>query len=301
MTDVIILGGGPAGLTAGLYAARAGLSAILFEGELVGGQASTTDKLENYPGFPDGVGGPELMMAFEAQATRLGLQVKYETVTQVDLKAKTVHTRKGVYAARALILATGAKRKKLGVPGEDALTGRGISYCATCDGALYRGKQVCVVGGGATALEDAAYLSGLCEKVTLIHRRDTLRADGKMIERVKANPKVNFCWDSVVSGLKKTDSGIMLTLRSTKTDQSTEIECAACFVAIGTEPVTAIYRGQVEMDEAGYVRAGEDTKSGEPGVFAAGDLRTKQLRQIITAASDGAVAVSSLLAYLSGH
>lgn len=295
--DVIILGGGPAGLTAGLYAVRSGLKALLLEGSLAGGQASTTNELENYPGFLS-IGGPELMMQFEAQAKKAGLDIKYQGVRSVDVKKRTVSTRRDSYAAGALILATGAKRRRLEVPGEEALVGRGVSYCATCDGALYRGRPVAVVGGGNTAVEDAMYLSGIGCPVTVIHRRGQLRADQVMAGRMMESPLVTMCWDTVVQRIEQTDSGISLHLRQVKTDQSTVLDCAGCFVAAGTQPETALFREQVAMDAAGYILAGEDTHTSVPGVFAAGDLRLKPLRQVITAAADGAVAASEALKFI---
>lgn len=296
--DVIILGGGPAGLTAGLYAARSGLKALLLEGALAGGQASTTNELENYPGFLS-IGGPELMMQFEDQAKKAGLEIRYQGVKAADLKGRNIATRRDTYTARALILATGAKRRRLGVPGEEELIGRGISYCATCDGSLYKGKPVAVVGGGNTAVEDAIYLSGIGCPVTVIHRRDQLRADQEAVaNRMMGHPLVTMRWDTVVEEVKQTEVGISLGLRQVKTDQSSVLECAACFVAAGTQPETKLFAGQVEMDQAGYILAGEDTHTSLPGVFAAGDLRRKPLRQVITAASDGAVAASEALKYV---
>lgn len=296
--DIVIVGGGPAGLTAGLYAVRAGTKALLLEGTLAGGQAATTNVLENYPGAAN-VGGPELMMDLEKQAKAAGLEVRYESVKSIDLNAKTVSTRKTAYSAKALILATGARRKKLGVPGEDALIGRGVSYCATCDGALYKDGDVAIIGGGRTAIEDALYLSNIARHVTIIHRRDSLRAEDMMARRVLASDKVSVEWDSVVKSIEQTDVGIRLRLGSTKTDQGKVLECHGCFVAIGTEPVTALYEGQLDMDENGYVIAGEDTATRVPGVYVAGDLRVKPLRQVVTAASDGAVAATEAARYLT--
>ncbi len=297
--QVIILGGGPAGLTAGLYAARSGLKALLLEGNLPGGQASTTNELENYPGCGR-TGGPELMMKFVEQALSAGLEIQYQGVLQAQLDKRAVVTRQQRYQGQALILATGATRRKLGAAGEEALAGRGVSYCATCDGALYRGKPVAVVGGGNTAAEDALYLAGLGCPVTLIHRRDALRADQALGRRLAENPLVTFAWDSVVERMEPAGEGLQLALRQVKTGQSARLPVAGCFVAVGTQPQTELFAGQVEMDGAGYVLAGEDTRTSLPGVFAAGDLRRKPLRQVITAAADGAVAASQALQYLRG-
>ena len=293
--DVMIIGGGPAGLTAGLYAARAGLKAVLLEKMFVGGQASTTDQLENYPGFPDGIGGPELMMQFEQQAVNMGLEVRYEPAESLELagEIKRARTMSGEIEARTVILCMGAGRSLLGVPGEQELTGRGISYCATCDGALHRGRHVAVVGGGDTAMEDALYLARICEKVTLIHRRDQLRAVGRQADAVRADGKIEILYNSRVEQVEKAEQGVTLHLNDGRT-----LDVSAVFVAIGTRPESALIHGQVELTPDGFIRAGEDTKTSVPGVFVAGDLRKKPLRQVVTAASDGAVAAYEALNYL---
>ena len=295
MYDIMIVGGGPAGLTAGLYAARAGMKAILMEQMFVGGQASTTDTLENYPGFPEGIGGPELMMQFEQQAVSAGLEIRYEPVEELDVSGsvKRARTMSGEVEARTAILCMGAGRKLMGVPGEQELTGRGVSYCATCDGALHRGKEVAVVGGGDTAMEDALYLARVCEKVTLIHRRDQLRAIGRQAENVKSHEKIEILYNSRVEKVEKAETGVTLHLNDGRT-----LNVSAVFVAIGTQPVSDLIRGQVETDRDGFLLAGEDTKTSVPGVFAAGDVRKKPLRQVITAASDGAVAAYEAINYL---
>ncbi len=295
MYDVMIIGGGPAGLTAGLYAARAGLRAILLEQMFVGGQASTTDKLENYPGFPEGIGGPELMMQFEQQATNMGLEIRYEPAESLELTGdvKRARTMSGEIEAKTAILSMGADRSLLNVPGEEKLTGRGVSYCATCDGSIYRGKHVAVVGGGDTAMEDALYLSRICEKVTLIHRRDQLRAIGKQADAVRSHEKIEILYNTRVEEVGQAENGVTLRLNEGRT-----LDVAAVFVAIGTKPESAMVRDQVELTEDGFVRAGEDTKTSLPGVFVAGDLRKKPLRQVVTAASDGAVAAYEASNYL---
>jgi len=293
--DVMMIGGGPAGLTAGLYAARAGLSAVLLEQMFVGGQASTTDKLENYPGFPDGIGGPELMMQFEQQATNAGLEIRYEPAEKLELEGeiKKAHTAGGIIEAKTAILCMGAARRLLGVPGEEKLTGRGVSYCATCDGAIYRGKGVAVVGGGDTAMEDALYLARICEKVTLIHRRDQLRAIGHRAKAVLANEKIEVLYNSRVEKIEQAEGGVRLTL-----NEGRALEVSGLFVAIGTKPESELVKDQVELTEDGYVKAGEDTRTSVPGVFVAGDLRKKPLRQVVTAASDGAVAAYQAAEYI---
>jgi thioredoxin reductase (NADPH) len=291
----MIIGGGPAGLTAGLYAARAGLKAVLLEQMFVGGQASTTDKLENYPGFPEGIGGPELMMQFEQQASAMGLEIRYEAAEALFLteKIKRARTMSGDIEAKTAIVCMGAGRKLLGVPGEERFTGRGVSYCATCDGAIYRGKEVAVVGGGDTAMEDALYLSNICKKVTLIHRRDAFRAVGRQVENVLSRENVEVLYNSRVERIEKGDAGVVLHL-----NEGRELNVAAVFVAIGTRPESALIASQIECDRDGFALAGEDTKTNLDGVFAAGDLRKKPLRQVITAASDGAVAAYEAIAYL---
>ncbi len=299
MYDVIIIGGGPAGLTAGLYAARSGLKSLLIEGELIGGQVSTTNFLENYPGFPEGIGGPELMMAFQEQAINAGLTIEYDGIQSLELEGdiKRVHCQGRSYEALSIILSMGASRKKLGLPNEDILVGRGISYCATCDGAFYRGKAVAVVGGGATAVEDALYLANT-SKVTLIHRRDTLRVTGFMEKQVLINPSIDKVWNARVVAAEKIDEGLRLSLEDTRNGTLTQLDVAALFVAVGTKPGTDLVKGVVALNEEGYVVAAEDTLTSVPGVYAAGDLRAKPLKQIVTATADGAVAASQALQYV---
>lgn len=290
MFDIAILGGGPAGLTAGLYAARAGYRTILIERGFAGGQASTTDKLENYPGFPGGVGGPELMMAFEQQAQGFGLEERYGEVTSVDLARRVAAVDGEKISARAFILALGAKRRELGIPGETENIGRGVSYCATCDGAFYRGKRVAVIGGGDTAIEDALYLARFA-RVTLIHRRAELRARGAAVLRAKENPAIDWMLGRNVQSIHREEEALRLDFK-----EGESLGVDGVFVAVGTVPQTEFLRGALEMDAAGYILAGEDTSTSVPGVFCAGDCRKKPLRQVITAASDGAVA-----AYMAGR
>ncbi len=294
MYDILIIGGGPAGLTAGLYAARAGLSVALVEQAFAGGQASTTDMLENYPGFPGGIGGPELMMRFEEQAQKYGMESKYGTVTEVELdgEVKRAVIDGETVEAKAIILCMGAKRRELGVPGEAMNVGRGVSYCATCDGAFYRGKHVAVIGGGDTAVEDALYLAR-GSRVTLIHRRNELRARGAAVRRLQENENVEFLLETQVTAIERGESGLVLKLNT-----GNDLAVDGVFVAVGTQPISDLVRGKVELNEAGYVLAGEDTKTSVPGVFVAGDLRAKALKQVITAASDGAVAAHMAMIYL---
>ena len=299
--DVIVIGGGPGGYTAALYAARANLSVAILEKLTPGGQMGTTDVIDNYPGFPQGVNGFELAMQMKEGAERFGAKTLLAEVTQAELagEIKTVHTTEGVFQAPTVILASGAHPRELGLPGEQELRGRGVSYCATCDGMFYRNKTVAVVGGGNTAVADVLYLSRLCEKVYLIHRRDQLRASKVYLDPLQKAENVEFVWDSQVKELLHGDTITGLRVHNKKTGQDWDLSCEGVFVAIGHIPNTELYRGQVDLDEAGYVLAGETTKTNLPGVFAVGDLRKKPLRQVITAASDGAVAAHFIEEYFS--
>ena len=299
--DVVVIGGGPGGYTAALYAARANLSVVVLEKLTPGGQMGTTDVIDNYPGFPEGVNGFELAMQMKQGAERFGAETQLAEVTQVELagQVKTVHTSGGDYQARTVVLATGAHPRELGLPGERELRGRGVSYCATCDGMFYRGKTVVVVGGGNTAVSDVLYLSRLCEKVYLVHRRDTLRASKVYLDPLQKAENVEFVWDSEVKQLLRDQAVTGVRVRNKKTAEERDIPCAGVFVAVGYLPNTELYRGQVELDEAGYVLADETTQTNLPGVFAVGDLRKKPLRQVVTAASDGAVAAHFIEEYLN--
>lgn len=299
--DVIVIGGGPGGYTAALYAARANLSVAILEKLSPGGQMGTTDVIDNYPGFPQGVNGFELAMQMKEGAERFGAQTQLAEVTQVELagQVKTIHTSGGDYQARTVVLATGAHPRELGLPGERELRGRGVSYCATCDGMFYRGKTVVVVGGGNTAVSDVLYLSRLCEKVYLVHRRDTLRASKVYLDPLQKAENVEFVWDSEVKQLLRDQAVTGVRVRNKKTGEERDIPCAGVFVAVGYLPNTELYRGQVELDEAGYVLSDETTQTNLPGVFAVGDLRKKPLRQVVTAASDGAVAAHFIEEYLN--
>ena len=299
--DVIVIGGGPGGYTAALYAARANLSVAILEKLSPGGQMGTTDVIDNYPGFPEGVNGFELAMQMKEGAERFGAQTQLAEVTQVELagQVKTVHTSGGDYQARTVVLATGAHPRELGLPGERELRGRGVSYCATCDGMFYRDKTVVVVGGGNTAVSDVLYLSRLCEKVYLVHRRDTLRASKVYLDPLQKAENVEFVWDSEVKQLLRDQAVTGVRVRNKKTGEERDIPCGGVFVAVGYLPNTELYRGQVELDEAGYVLADETTQTNLPGVFAVGDLRKKPLRQVVTAASDGAVAAHFIEEYLN--
>ena len=299
--DVLVIGGGPGGYTAALYAARANLSVMVLEKLTPGGQMGTTDVIDNYPGFPEGVGGFELALQMQKGAQRFGAQTQLSEVISVELggTVKQVRTQDGTYQARTVVLASGAHPRELGLPGEQELRGRGVSYCATCDGMFYRGKTVAVVGGGNTAVSDVLYLSRLCQKVYLIHRRDQLRASKVYLDPLQQAENVEFVWDSQVQELLYGDVLTGVQVRHKKTGELREIPCDGLFVAVGHVPNTELYQGQVELDQAGYVLADETTRTNLPGVFAVGDLRKKPLRQVVTAASDGAVAAHFIEEYVS--
>lgn len=290
-TDVIIIGAGVAGLTAAIYAQRAGLRSVVLDKGTYGGQAAITNEIENYPGIPL-VTGVEFATAVYQQATSQGADVRFEEVTETSLEGpvKTVRTTSETYEGKAVILANGAKRRKLGAPGEEEFTGRGVSYCATCDGAFFRGKEVAVVGGGNTAMEDALFLSNLCAKVTLIHRRDSFTAELPLVRAIRSKENVEILYSSAVGRIdgEKTVSTILVKNRGDGAERT--IPVSALFIAIGYEPDNGLFAGQVELDQRGYIRAGEDCRTSCPGVYAAGDCRTKELRQIVTAAADGAIA-----------
>ena len=290
---LIILGGGPAGLTAAIYARRAGVPVLLLEHTLPGGQMNTTPEVENYPGF-ERISGFELGDAMRRQALALGTELRSAAVTALDLSGAqpVVHTAKESLVCDALILAMGATRRLLDVEGEARFTGRGVSYCATCDGSFFRGKTVAVVGGGNTALEDALYLAGLCREVVLIHRRDEFRGEAYLEKEVRQNASITLRLSETVTAIEGGQRVEQLRLRHAVTGDESVLPVDAVFVAVGTLPQTALLRGQLALDAGGYVPAGEDTKTGHPAIFAAGDLRQKELRQIITAAADGAVAAT---------
>lgn len=299
--DVLIIGGGPGGYTAALYAARANLSVVVLEKLTPGGQMGTTDVIDNYPGFPEGIGGFDLAMQMKQGAERFGAVTKLSEVVSVELSGpvKQIRTQDGTYQARTVVLASGANPRELGLPGEQELRGRGVSYCATCDGMFYRGKTVAVVGGGNTAVADVLYLSRLCKKVYLIHRRDELRASKVYLDPLQKAENVEFVWDSEVKELLHGETITGVRVRNKKTGQDQELACDGVFVAVGQVPNTQLFKGQVDLDESGYVLAGETTKTNLPGVFAVGDLRKKPLRQVVTAASDGAVAAHFIEGYFT--
>ncbi|MBR4039528.1 MAG: thioredoxin-disulfide reductase [Clostridia bacterium] len=300
--DMIIIGGGPGGYTAALYAARSGLDAIVLEKLSAGGQMAQTHQIDNYPGFEDGVDGYELGQKMLRQAQRFGAQTAYAEVTRVDLMAepKVIETSEGVYYGKAVVIATGAGPRELGVEGEKELVGRGVAYCAACDGMFFKGKTVAVVGGGNSAAADALLLSRIAERVIVIHRRDTLRATKVYHEPLMQAENVEFRWDSVVTALEHEDKLTGVRLKNVKSGEESSLEVDGLFVSVGRKPNTQLFDGQVELTAGGYIAAGEDTRTNIPGVYAVGDVREKQLRQIVTAVADGAVAVHMAEEYLAG-
>lgn len=289
--DVVIIGGGPGGYSAALYCARSGYSVLVLEKLSPGGQMATTGQVDNYPGFDEGVDGFELGERMKKGADRFGVETAFAEVTAVDLERqpKKVETTEGTVTARTVVLATGASPRELGFPEEHTLRGRGVSYCATCDDMMYRNKTVAVIGGGNSAVADALYLAKVCKKVYLVHRRDELRAS-KIYMDALTDSGIEFIWNSKPVQIlhEKRVTGVLV--ENVKTGEQQDIACDGVFVAIGRVPDTELFKGVLEMDETGYLKAGESTQTNIPGVFAVGDLRTKPLRQIVTAASDGAVA-----------
>ena len=301
--DIIIIGGGPGGCTAALYGARAGLDTLLLEKLAPGGQMAMTFQIDNYPGFEEGVNGFILGDKMKKGAERFGAQTKLAEVLSVKLEGevKEVVTKGETFYGRSVILATGAATKDLGVPGEKELVGRGVSYCAACDGMFYRGKTVVIVGGGNTAAADAIQLSRLCEKVYLVHRRDTLRATRVYHKPLMEAENVEILWNSQVTELLQEGRLTGVKVKNKVTGQEQEIPCDGIFVSIGRQPATELVKGQVELDPAGYIVADESTRTNLPGVFAVGDVRTKSLRQVVTAVSDGAVAAHHADEYLTAE
>lgn len=300
MYDLLIIGGGPAGLTAALYSGRAGLSCAVFEKLFFGGQMLKTAEIDNYPGAPEIRDVFAFSESMRAQAAAFGAEFKTEEVLSVSEEngIKTVTTSKGTYLAKALILATGAFPKKLGVPGEAEFSGRGVSYCATCDGAFFKGKTAAVVGGGDTALEDALFLSTLCETVYLIHRREEFRGANTLVARAKNAENIRFVLNSTVSEITGDQTVTGMKVKNKTDGSETDLETSAVFIAVGSTPDSALFQGFVDLDEYGCVLTDNNLQTSVGGVFAAGDVRKKPLRQIITAASDGAEAVYHAQRYL---
>jgi thioredoxin reductase (NADPH) len=287
---VIVVGSGPAGYTAALYLARADLRPLVFEGSQYGGALMNTTDVENFPGFPDGIMGPELMTSIRTQAEKFGAELVSDDVVSVELESpvKVVRTHSGEFTADVVILAMGSAYKSLGLPREDELSGHGVSWCATCDGFFFRNQHIVVVGGGDTAMEEANFLSRFAESVTIVHRRDTLRASRIMADRARANPKIHWAWNSEVAEIHGETKVSGLTLRDTRTGETREIDATGLFIAVGHDPRSELVKGQVELDDEGYILTdGHSTRTNLAGVFAAGDVVDHVYRQAITAAGTG--------------
>lgn len=300
MYDLIIIGGGPAGLSAGLYASRAQLKTLLIEKVMPGGLLGITEEIENYPGFPGGIAGFELGMKFHQQANEFGLQTAFEEVQSLKLEGniKQVVTNQNRYESKAVIIATGTKYRQLKIQGEQELLGKGVSYCATCDGAFFKDKEVVVIGGGDAAVEEALFLTRFASKVTIVHRRDSLRATMVLQERAKANEKINFLWNSAVERIVGQNQVEGVQINNLASGDSHLFKAQGVFIFIGLDPVVDLFKNQVDLTPEGYILADETTKTSIPGVFAAGDIRKKPLRQVVTAVSDGAVAAVAAEKYL---
>lgn len=300
--DMIIVGGGPGGYTAALYAARAGLDTVVLEKLSAGGQMALTHQIDNYPGFEDGIDGFYLAEKMQKQAERFGAKSEYAEVIRMDLKAspKVVETSEGIFCGKTVVLATGANPGELGIDHETELVGRGIAYCAACDGMFYRGKTVVVVGGGNSAAADALLLSRIAKKVIIVHRRDNLRATKIYHEPLMNAENVEFRWNSTVSELLYGDRLTGVRLKDVHTGEETELVADGVFVSVGRKPATELLADQIELDKGGYIAAGETTETNIPGVYAVGDVRTKLLRQVVTAVADGAMAVHMAEEYIAG-
>ena len=299
--DMIIVGGGPGGYTAALYAARAGLDVLLVERLSAGGQMNLTGQIDNYPGFPEGVDGFQLSMQMQQQAERFGAKTRYAEVLKLELNGnvKIVETNEGIHKAKTVVISTGAGPRQLGVDRENEMIGRGVGYCAHCDGGFYRGKTVAVVGGGNSAAAEAMHLSRIAKEVILIHRRDSLRATQVYHKPLMEASNIRFLWDSEVAELLGEDLLEGVKVRNLKNGEARDVEIQGLFVSIGRKPATGLVKDQLTLDDAGYIIAEENTKTNLPGVYAVGDVRTKQLRQIVTAVADGAMAAHVAAEYLA--
>jgi len=299
--DMLVIGGGPGGYTAALYAARAGLSVAVLEKLSAGGQMALTTQIDNYPGFEDGIDGYTLGEKMQLQAERFGAVTELAEVTAVALAGdiKTVETTEGTFYGKTVVFSTGANPKPLGLPGERELIGKGVNYCAACDGMFYKGKTVVIVGGGNTAAADALILSRIAKRVILVHRRDTLRATKIYHEPLMHAPNVEFVWNSVVTELLRDNKLIGIKIKDLHSSTESVIDCDGVFVSIGRSPASSLAKGQLALDDAGYIIADETTRANLPGVFAVGDVRTKELRQIVTAVADGAMAAHYAEEYLA--
>jgi thioredoxin reductase (NADPH) len=299
----LIIGGGPTGLAAALYTARAQLEPVVLTGMAIGGQVALTHIIENYPGFPDGLPGAELGDLFKEQAERFGAQIVYDTATEVDLSQRPfrVKTYSGEYTADSVIIATGATPRYLGVPGEENFTGRGVSYCGTCDGFFFKGKDVVVVGGGDSAMEEGEFLTRFADKVTVVHRRDELRASQILQERAFSNPKIDFIWDTVVNKIEGDEAVNQVELENKKTGKKSNFGTDGIFIFIGHSPNSELFEGQLETDDEGYLLVNKFMETSIPGVFAAGEVADPHFRQVITSAGMGAAAAIQSVRYLQEH
>ena len=300
--SMIVVGGGPGGYTAALYAARAGLDTLVLEKLSAGGQMALTEEIDNYPGFEEGIDGFTLAEKMQRQAERFGARSEYAQVEHMDLTAapKVLETSEGTFYGKTMVLATGANPRELGLPNEASLTGRGVAYCAACDGMRYKGKTVVVVGGGNSAAADAMLLSRIAKKVILVHRRDTLRATKVYHQPLMQASNIEFCWNSTVTELLHEEKLTGVKLKNVNTGVETTVPCDGVFISVGRKPATELAAGQLELDRSGYIIADETTKTSLPGVYAVGDVRTKPLRQVVTAVADGATAVHMAEEYLAG-
>ena len=303
MYDVIVIGAGPAGMTAAIYTARAGYKTLILETGAPGGQAATTDTIENYPGFPGGISGPELMMKFYEQAVGFGVDMEFQYVDGIEVEGHQKKVKLGdkIYESKAVIIASGARPKVLGVDGESKFRGKGVSYCATCDGFFFKDKEVVVIGGGDTAVDEALYLAKICKKVTIIHRRDQLRANKIAQYRAINNAKIEFLWDSVVDEIRGTENVEELTIHNVRTQEKTRINASGVFIFVGYIPNSDYLPREIGFDEYGYVLTDSMLRTNLPGVFAIGDIRQKRLRQVATAVGDGAEVITALEEYLLEH
>jgi len=303
MHDVIIIGSGSAGYTAAIYACRAGRKTLILAGSIPGGQLMITSDVENFPGFPEGVLGPELMEKLRRQAEKFGPEIIYDDVSFVDFSSKPFRVVAGgkSYEGKSVIIATGANAKWLGLPSETKFRGRGVSSCATCDGFFFKGKDVVTVGGGDTAMEEATFLANITNSVTVVHRRDALRASKIMQERATANPKIHFVWDSTVNEITGDDKVTGVQLHNLKSGKDSHVKAEGVFVAIGYEPNTGFLKDKVDLDSQGYIVTRRDTETSVPGVFAAGDVRDHKYRQAVTAAADGCKAAMDADRFLVEH
>ncbi len=305
MHDVAIIGSGPAGLTASIYTSRAGLGTIVFEGMAPGGQLMITTEVENFPAFPDGIQGPELMARIKQQAEKFGVEIVSGEVNSVELNSKPfiIETGSKKFEAKTVIIATGSSSRWLGLESEQKLRGKGVSACATCDGFFFKDKEIAVVGGGDAAIEEATFLTRFASKVTVIHRRDELRASKAMQEKALSNEKIEFAWDSIVEDILDVGQNKVtaVVLKNVKTNETSELPVEGVFVAIGHNPATEIFKGKIELDDHGYVVVKDNTRTSVPGVFAAGDVKDPRYRQAISAAGSGCMAAIDAFKFIEGE